>query len=83
MLLQEASAVPLRSRLQIPDLHLVEHLANNKGAAVAASVAGAAAGGALAGPFGIAAGQEGLLHNPICPQFIVPRTALASAALLS
>ena len=55
--MQEASATPLHSRLQIPNLHLVEHLANNKGAAVAASVAGAAAGGALAGPFGIAAGE--------------------------
>ena len=42
----------------MPNLHLVEHLANNKGAAVAASVAGAAAGGDLAGPFGIAAGEQ-------------------------
>lgn len=46
----------LTARPQLPNL--MEHLVNNRSAAIAASVAGGAAGGAIAGPLGVAAGAK-------------------------
>lgn len=53
--LQGSQGSWLTARPQLPNL--MEHLVNNKNAAIAASVAGGAAGGAIAGPLGVAAGE--------------------------